>query len=479
MTRWGIPFVIMAGLLVGGHAVGREWKSGDGTRTIQARFAGVRGDQLMLSLPKENAKPFPLSAFSEADRKFATTAQAIADAAAKWGPQSFEVSQALEGGCLCRLALAPASKSAPTLFSGEMFFLLGTESGKLEQGAQLSGRLLFGAGGRTFHPLKGEPLRIRAFALDIEEATQAWMDTVGSGSADPARQSPPVVEPEIEVVTTRGFAVAVSKAGLFVTDASLTQDADTLLVQLGGEAHPAKVVKFDEKLGLALVSCPLNAEPPRLGTKKPAELGQSVYAVSLELNGTKRALASEPAVSHGVVSRLGDAKVSTFEHDTKVPLESVGGFLVGMKGEALGVFFRSQSTTRALTSKKSKAAPVQDSPFGSCVSTAALAAFLDGVAGIPALRTAPTETDVGIVAKGLMKGTALVIATRNVQKPREILASSKSKAPSGFAPPAPNASATGWSLSKSGTRHNAKCRFFDANLPCAASDGKPCKVCGG
>ena len=479
MTRWVIPFVVAADLLVGGCVVGREWKSGDGTRTIQARFAGVKGDQLMLSLTKENAKPFPLSAFSEADRKFATTAQAIADAAAKWGPQSFEVSQAIEGGCLCRLALAPAAKPAPTLFSGEMFFLLGAEAVKLEQGDQLQGRQLFGAGGRTFHPLKGEHLPIRAFALDVEEAAQVWMDTVGSGSADPARQSPPVMEPEIEVVTTRSLAVAVAKTGLFVMDASLTQDADTLLVQLGGEAHPAKVVKLDDKLGLALVSCPLNAEPPRLGTKKTAELGQSVYAVSLELNGTRRALASEPAVSHGVISRLGDAKVSTFEHDTKVPLESVGGFMVGMRGEALGVFFRSQSTTRALTSKKSKTVPAQDSPFGSCVSTAALAAFLDGVAGVPAFRTAPTETDVGIVAKGLMKGAALVTATRNVQKPRELLVS-KSKTPSKSASaPVPNAPATGWSLSKSGTRHNAKCRYFDANLPCAATDGKACKICGG
>lgn len=40
---------------------------------------------------------------------------------------------------------------------------------------------------------------------------------------------------------------------------------------------------------------------------------------------------------------------------------------------------------------------------------------------------------------------------------------------------------TGWRVSASGVRHNAKCRYYDSpsNKPCKATDGKACKVCGG
>ncbi|MBX7209709.1 MAG: trypsin-like peptidase domain-containing protein [Verrucomicrobiaceae bacterium] len=476
MRRWIAMLAWL--LLAGASSSAREWRSADGARTLEARFVALKGGQLSLGSADGRPRVFPLAAFSAADQKFAANAQAIADAAVKWGPQSLEISQVVEGGCICRLALPPAN-GAPALFSGEMFFLTGGEAAKADQGAQIKGRLLFGAGGRMYHPLKGGPSLIRAFALDAEEATQVWMDTVGTSNGDVSKQSPSVMEPAIEIVTTRGIGIAVGKSGLFVIDASMTKDAGLLVVHRDGEDHPAKVVKADEKLGVAVVSCVLPVEPARIGSKKPAGLGQSVYAVCAALNNTKRALAGSPTVSRGVVSRITDAQASAFEHDATVAADSLGGFIVGLKGEALGVFFTSQTTSRALTSKKSKPAGAAGADaFGKSIGTAALAAFLDGVPGAGALRTSPTETDIGVAAKELMKGVVLVSVTRDVAKPR-VIAAGRTKSKATPAAATTGGTAAGWSLSKSGTRHNSTCRFYDASAPCAATDGKPCKACGG
>lgn len=40
---------------------------------------------------------------------------------------------------------------------------------------------------------------------------------------------------------------------------------------------------------------------------------------------------------------------------------------------------------------------------------------------------------------------------------------------------------TGYRITKSGVRHNAKCRYFDSPsaVPCGPDEGRPCKICGG
>jgi endonuclease YncB( thermonuclease family) len=39
----------------------------------------------------------------------------------------------------------------------------------------------------------------------------------------------------------------------------------------------------------------------------------------------------------------------------------------------------------------------------------------------------------------------------------------------------------GYRITKSGVRHNAKCRYYDSPsaVPCGKDDGRPCKICGG
>ena len=40
---------------------------------------------------------------------------------------------------------------------------------------------------------------------------------------------------------------------------------------------------------------------------------------------------------------------------------------------------------------------------------------------------------------------------------------------------------TGYRITKSGVRHNAKCRYYNSQsaVPCGKDDGRPCKICGG
>ena len=415
---------------------------------------------------------YPLNAFSAEDQQFAKNAQFIADAALKWGPQSFEISQVVDGGYVCRLALAPGSRTAPLLFTGETFFLVTADTSNGKQGDRFNSQLLYGAGGRTYHPLKGEPSPIRAFSLSAEEATQVWTKTVAQSNGDAAKQSPPVMEPDVEIITTRGMGIAVGKGGLVAIDSALAKDATKLVVHRAGEDHPATLLETNDSLGVAVVSCKLPLEPSRIGSRKPIALGQSVFAVSVELNSTKKALASRPTMTRGIVSRPADTKSGAFQHDATVPPDSLGGFILGEKGEVLGVFFKPLVTSRALTGKKELPAPRGVEGLGSSISTQALSVFLDKVPGAGAPRTSSGGSDMEKITKELIEGTVFVIATREIKKPREVTIAKATAPPGGGA-------VTGWSLSKSGTRHNSKCRFYDATKPCAAADGKPCKTCGG
>lgn len=53
--------------------------------------------------------------------------------------------------------------------------------------------------------------------------------------------------------------------------------------------------------------------------------------------------------------------------------------------------------------------------------------------------------------------------------------------PASLAPtsPKPPAASQGYSLSSTGKRHSAGCRYFGSGRPCGPNDGVACKICGG
>ncbi|MBL9130454.1 MAG: hypothetical protein JNG86_04595, partial [Verrucomicrobiaceae bacterium] len=205
-------------------AVAREWTSVDGKKTFEAAFVAVQGDKLVVN---SGGKPgaFPLCAFSSADQQFAKNAQVIVETAAKLGPQSFELSHPVEDGSgwICRLALQTDPKAPTKLYTGETIFLVTADAAKHEKGERIESQLLFGAGGRTYHPVQGDPAMIRAFAMNAEHATQAWTDVMTASGGDTAKQAPDVIEPAVEIITRLGFGVVIGKGGLAVLDPEIAK----------------------------------------------------------------------------------------------------------------------------------------------------------------------------------------------------------------------------------------------------------------
>lgn len=448
-------------------AFGREWKSADAKRSFEAAFVAIKGDKILLATP--NAKPaaYPLAAFSKEDQQFAENAQTIADAAAKMGRQSFEITQATDDGWLCRMALPPSGKPGPTLFTGETFFLIPADPKKGKPGMQFDGQLLFGAGGRTLYPLKGEPSPIRAFCTDAESAAKIWMETVGAGGNDPSKQSPPVIEPEIKIVTHRSIGLALTKDGMVLAGSQLAKDADTLAVRISGKDEPATVVKADDQLGVALISCKAPLQPGRFGARKPVELGQVVLAVSMEISALKKSI-GPPTITRGIVSRLQGSGGDGFQHDATVPPENLGGYVVAEKGDVLGVFFPPIPADKG---KSAALASAQDRGLATCIRTDTLSGFLMDTPAAGALKSAPTSSDFKEITQSLRESSVLVVATREVRTVRDITSKART--------PPPGGPVTGFSLSLQGVRHNSTCRFYAPLRPCGPNDGRPCKTCGG
>lgn len=445
----------------------REWRSADGKQTFEASFVGLKGGQLLLTPLKGKPSLYPLTAFAAEDQSFAKNAQAIADSAIKMGPQSFEVSLTLDDGCLCRMALSGDPSKAPLIYAGETFFLVGAGAEKNQPGARLTSQLLFGAGNRTYYPIQGTETPIRAFSLSAEEAMKVWTDTAGSG--DPTKQSPAVIEPEIKIVTRRSMGLALTKTGLVLAPAWIVENSETLSLHIEGKDEPATVVKSDAKVGAALITSKITLLPGRFGAKKPVEVGQNVFAVSYELSPRAKSIGT-PSLTRGIISKV--SGTTTFLHDAAVPSDTIGGLITGDKGDVLGVYFAPPPPDKSATQTTSTA-PRPTEGLTECLLTSSLASFLTETQGASAMKSSPSG-EISEIADALRGSCVPIIATQKIQIPRKITVKKSTPPPAAGGGPV-----TGFSISTQGVRHNAQCRFFSAARPCAATDGRPCKSCGG
>ena len=467
-------FFLMIGCLT---AVGREWRSADGTKTFQANFGGMKDERVLLIGPDEKQSMLPLKALCTSDQEYAQLAQVSLNGARVLGSQTFQITAVVDGGYIGRIGTQLTGPKGPWVFSGETFFL---PKGKLtlERGDRLESKPLYYAGNRTFQPIEAETSIIRAFDQDLDEAVNADLRIRTAAGGDPAKLAPIVAEPLIEIVSTRGMALPLGK-GFFITEADLITDVTTLVLHEDGKDVPAKVIRTDPKLGLALLSCAVEMEPARLLARKPAELGQNIYALTLSLTSLRKNLGA-PSLTRGIISKA--SSNTTFEHDASITSDAVGGFVLNDKWELLGVFFRSQSRSESKrpTKSTSELAPAPPMQSLSLRTEAISKLLLEGVKdkakpmpGVPNLKAGNLGDAAPAVIDLLRKSTVLVVVTREVK----------------HSPPAPKATAVGamppvagqpqFSLSGSGTRHNLRCRYFDAAKICQPTDGKPCKICGG
>lgn len=476
-------------LLLIGMAFGvihaREWKSADGSKTIEAAFVAVQGDKLALNLAGKTSI-FPITAFAADDQQFAKNAQAITESASKLGPQAFEFAHPVEDGSgwICRMALKTDPKAGgPKLFTGEAFFLLTKDVFAHQKGQRVENQVLFGAGGRTYHPLAGDPAMVRAFALTVEHATQAWMDVMAASGGDVAKQAPNVLEPDVEIATKHGFGIVIGKGGLVAIDPAIVKKGfKSLIIHHDGKDYPATLFSPKDKEGadiktpdVQLVTCAVPLEAARIGTKKPVEVGQNVFAISYELNTGKKGFYSKATVTRGIVSRFGSN--GSFQHDARLSPENPGGYLVGEKGDVFGFFFQTQTSGGSGRRSSSDDKPAVEG-LGSCVSTQAISKLLEKLPGQSELRSGNTSEDMEGNGKALLASSVLVVATFEINKPRKITAP-KVAGPAATMPPGGDPPPAGWSLSKAGVRHSSKCQYYNAQYPCQPTEGRPCKVCGG
>jgi S1-C subfamily serine protease len=324
---------------------------------------------------------------------------------------------------------------------------------------------------------------VRAFALDAEHATQVWSEVMAASGGDVAKQAPNVLEPDVEIATKHGFGVVIGKGGLVAIDPTIVKKGfKSLVIHHDGKDYPATLFSPKDKDGgevktpdVQLVTCEVPLEAARIGAKKAAEVGQNVFAISYELNTGKKGFYSKATVTRGIVSRFGSN--GSFQHDARLSPENPGGYLVGEKGDVFGFFFQTQTSGGSGRRSSSDNKPTVDG-LGTCVSTQAISAMLEKIPGQGVLRTGAATEDMEANGKALLASSVLVVATFEINKPRKIT-EPKVAAPAATMPPGGDPPPTGWSLSKAGVRHSSKCQYYNAQYPCQATEGRPCKVCGG
>lgn len=433
-----------------------DWRSADGKREIKADFVALAQGKLTLKSPDGKPIAVDLTLLSPEDQALARAAQQSAEEAAKLVPITFEVQHVLDEGWLCLAGKQAEPKQGPWVFSGEPFLWLTPDAKSGRQGDRIQNQRIFPAGLRTFHPKEGGPMLMRAYAATAELAAADVRAIQSASRGDVTMQAPPVHEPVVEFSVSRGLGLSVGKAGLVVVDAALLKDADSIVIHANKNQFPAKVEKTSEKQGFALLSCATTLEPGRFAARKEMDLGQPVFAVSFMLGSTKKAF-TQPTVTKGIVSRLAGKGGAEFQHDAIIASESVGGYIVGEKGDVLGIYFGPGNTSAP------KESPSDDRSvnLNAASSTEALSVFLESIPNLNASRVASSTPDVERCVENLRATSVLVTVTRKVIH----------KIGGG---------ADGvFSLSSSGVRHNAQCRYFRADKPCGPNEGKPCGICKG
>lgn len=457
----------------------REWQSADGTRSLQADFVALKNNQVLLRLPDGKTTGLSISALGADDAEFARLAQASLTDATAQGPQTLQVQIVLAEGAIARLGSKAPSPDSPWIFAGEMIYLLPSPE-PFEKGTRLEARPLFPAGQRTFVPLDGDPVIIRAFALGLEQAAATALDQRHAAGGDPSRLAPQITEPLVQIITTRGLAIPLGK-GYYLAESRLLKGAASTVLHENAKDYPVKVIKEDAGVGLSLVKSEFEMEPLRLLPREPAQIGQSLFAISLSLTSTRKTFAP-PSLSRGIVSQSGSS--SRFQHDAAIDPDCVGGYLMSDRWEVLGVFFRHESRVEILNSgARSSAKPLEArTERVEALHSRSLDQWLfEGekgalrrLPGVPTPRSGSLGDEPKEVIERLRASTALIIASREEKRDPPVR---RRAAISGS--PAPDGAAPAFSLSGSGTRHNRTCRYFNMAKPCQATEGKPCKLCGG
>ena len=484
--------LLLVVVMSGASAPAREWRSTDGARTVEAQFAGLQEGKLLLKAKDGKVASYPVSAFAKEDQQFAQQAQVTLAAAVKARPLNFEVNQMLPEGLLCRVVNELPTQKGLWMASGASFLVLPGGELTVERGSKVLAQTLYHAGTRTYQALDGTTSLISAYSLTLDEAVTTALLIQAASGGDPAKQAPLIVEPLMEKVVVRGLGLPIGK-GFFITDAAFAEGKHPVALHHEGKDVPANVVKLDSKRGLAVLQCTAVVVPAgAFIAREEAVFGQSILVASLTLNSTRKAF--EPVtLTTGIVGRLIDT--TRFQHDAPLVPDAVGGFVLSDRMEVLGVFFapETRSVGKGSSSSKASSSPPEPRGITECHRSEILEQLLGDsskgkrLPGVPELKRGSLGSDKQSATDLLRKSCVLVVSTREIAKTPPATAAT-SQPPGGGGGPGAGAGAgagpgpgpgAGKSLSASGIRHNAGCRYYNASKPCQGGEGTPCKICGG
>ena len=463
--------LLIYAVMVCATASAREWHSADGTRTLEAQFAGMKEDKLLLKDKDGKATIYPAAVFSKEDQQFAQQAQVVLDAAVSVGALDMQVDQLLPEGYVCRIIKKQPVEKETWIATGAPFLVLRSNEFATELNARVMGKRLFHAGTRTVQALDGKSTLMNAYSVSLDEAVDASLRIAQAGDAEAAK----IQEPSDKLIILRGLVLPLGNK-YFIAEAAQLKNAKTMTMHFNGKDVQANVLQSSEPLDVALLTSDIETGPKRLLPSKPVEPGQKIFAVSLMLASDGKTYATATRTA-GRISRLIGSDI--FEHDAAIPENSKGGYVLDEKGDLLGIFFSGQS--RMLGSRPTQPTASTDQPVVAGLSDSIRIASLEKLLpdsvqqtpGVPWAKPAVNSEPILMAAEVLRKTSLVIVTTSEDGSTTPKAADAKPPAAGGGGP------VTGWSLSSSGTRHNNNCRYFKPQAPCKATDGTPCKICGG
>jgi hypothetical protein len=286
------------------------------------------------------------------------------------------------------------------IFIGESFIMF-ADPATIKRGDHLNDQRLFFAGTRTFHPTKGEASPLRCYALTIDAAK-----TASAESAD-------IYEPTFETVEARGLGIAVGEGGLVLVDAALLEGATGFELDMGAFHHKGTVVAVSRELGVAVLQGDETLTPVQLTPRMPITLNQSIQAVAFGLSKTGKSI-GEATVTKGTITKLPNAEHKhVFEYNAERDPVSLGGLVIGEKGDVLGMML-----TPALIAKPAKTkrleeveTPVALAGPNQCVRSDEIAIFLKTVPKTIVSKI-PKTADPAATVKSLRPSVFMVKAFR-------------------------------------------------------------------
>ena len=137
--------------------------------------------------------------------------------------------------------------------------------------------------------------------------------------------------------STQGSGVVVSEDGYLLTNYHVVANADRIVVSIGSENHPGRLVGFDALTDLALLTVP-NLDLPAIvwGNSDQVAVGDFVWAIGNPY-GLQR------SVTFGIISAVEQEGVSEshfqnfFQTDAAVNPGSSGGPVVNVEGKVIGI----------------------------------------------------------------------------------------------------------------------------------------------